>query len=90
MIVEVVSFNTDYDSKLERAEKDWQFRTLNNIEFLFQHGLIVKTYLATYGLRICNMYVHCMYLDLSLSVITYNLMLHVLSILLYMYVCSFY
>jgi len=27
------------------------------------------------------MYVHCMYLDLTLSVITYNLMLHVLSIL---------
>jgi len=32
------------------------------------------------------MYVHCMYLDLTLSVITYNLMLHVISILFYMYV----
>jgi len=34
------------------------------------------------------MYVHCMYLDLTLSVITYNLMLHVLSIYIYMYIYS--
>ena len=41
----------------------------------------------------CHMlyvFVICMYLDITLSVITYNLMLHVLSILLYMYVCSLY
>jgi len=49
--------NTDYDSKLERAEKDWQFRTLHNTE-----GLHVPTwppchtYMVTYDL--CHSHQH--------------------------------
>ena len=39
-----------------------------------------KTYWCAICAYICNMYVHCMYLDLTFSVITYNLMVHVLSI----------
>jgi len=49
---------------------------------------MTSIHVVCFGLRvlshvvcICNMYIHCMYLDLTLSVITYNLMVHVLSIL---------
>ena len=41
----------------------------------------VALVLLSHVVCIGNMYVQCMYLDLTLSVITYKLMLHVLSIL---------
>ena len=66
------------------------YKTIITLAKYIEISPLKKSYLMTsihvvcFGLRvlshvvcICNMYVHCMYLDPSLSVIIYKLMLHV-------------
>jgi len=72
-----------YAVRLNIKLEDTKERTVNAVKYVNHCFKIWMN--SRYPLHIykecTNMYVHCMYLDLTLSVITYNLMLHVLSIL---------